>query len=579
MLHSTNTTWAPTFGKILGDLVSLLHLDEEEVGGADADSLTRSDESARKYYKGNAIPWKENLVLNAFAAAMLHSRAAEPLNAWAETITRLAPAYGVPIPTQRDAVNAVMENLRALYETYPCELALLVTAGGENHLTRYALLRMIVPDLAVRVGAMAGMGWLPQPDTWTLDWAKKDGLSPLARELAKLNIGIEDLVEGLSKEKACDSLSRTAIHDRQTRKPCDYRVLALIAGELAKHAKAAPATTERRLRFEYMLWVMGGMLAEAFGWDAVTDLAFVLREIAQVMANTSSPFNPQWSSDASRRWSICMTVLEGTTWQPTRDAFRKMASDIPAWRDDYLAIADGRTVDRLGAWQKWFASLPQSVDGNVAAAVEDVVRWMNLLSAPESMDQQPVSATEPPGLRCLVRASAHEAKSEFAAAAGSYEEAIRSDPDNPGLWTQMALNLSAAGQQDKALGAMERARQLAPESGSIQCEHAGMLIDAGHPREALAVLGCVRDEVLRDSYRFHFQRGRALYQLGQYKDALTDFMRTIERRSSLGEAAAYAAVCAGHFPDTKKTKSLAAQARNLGAAGRIEALQRAERHR
>jgi Flp pilus assembly protein TadD len=115
-----------------------------------------------------------------------------------------------------------------------------------------------------------------------------------------------------------------------------------------------------------------------------------------------------------------------------------------------------------------------------------------------------------------------------AEAMSDLQTALRLNPRKAEIYEDLGNAYGSLGKADSAIIMFDRAVSIDPNAGRTRYNRAIAYLRVGRPREALIDLAKAEEIMPLQAPTFHFPRGNAYLQLGQYQDAVAEFSRAIE---------------------------------------------------
>lgn len=605
-LDSARPTHLATFGELLGEAAALLHLSDPNVGG-----LRYAPELARKgsvsnYFRGVATPKESDGVISSFAGAFLCSQLIPGLREcieWATPETATTPPTGAGGMTATDvAVVLVKNRLHALEQRWNNVVHTLhgqpAAAGIAAAVLAEPYLRMFVPDLALQLAALVGLGVLPRPlEARIIACCRLDGPTVLQQildecdgdkradysrvEVIKL---FRQTAKRTSKGPPATSPKRT---DRDTtidrlltepdHVPEDETLRRLSEVLAPAFAGRTEAQLHLSLRRRYALLAVVKRANELLGADVHTVLAKPLAEFFRLFVD--GPVGP--SRDPYWRRRLAELALAGAAHPTGRRLMKWLAEETKGtYRYDLLAIADAREEIRLAQCTWNLAAFEPAVRramstyGCDRAAAETAAR--HALRELQGENESPrglgsgyvASETDIPAALAtqhLKWALQAEQGLDFQEAARHYTAALTNDPRNPDLLCARARCRFVTDGYGAAVGDLRAALAAAPANSKLNLLLAEMMLHEGQTAGALDHLRRFAANHGSAWPQLPFLTGMAYWKLEQWENALAQFRRVLDLQDDHAEACTYAARCCRKLGLPRDAQRLESRATNLGA--------------
>jgi Flp pilus assembly protein TadD len=210
--------------------------------------------------------------------------------------------------------------------------------------------------------------------------------------------------------------------------------------------------------------------------------------------------NGTWTSGISNGWNKVTKAL--TPESPKEKAPDPTSLKTPAKPGPQLYVAVGRLYEERNEFD------------------EAETRYRQALK----LDPKDVSAL-------LAMARLRDRQNKYEEALQRYKEVAQLHPNDARVDNEWGLCLARHQQINDALPHLRRAVELKPEKILYRNNLAAVLVEIGHPEEALRLLGAVQDEATA-----YYNVGYLLYHRGQQKAAYNYFAKALEIRPSMAEA-------------------------------------------
>ncbi|MCZ6688760.1 MAG: tetratricopeptide repeat protein [Planctomycetota bacterium] len=618
----------PTFGEILGILVSILNLNDRAVGGPAARHL-RKEGTVGKFFRGKPAPIKEPRILESFVKALIHS---EIIPGFRDclSVRRLMEAFGPlglhvhlgKLPRRPDAEALLLRQLelfRNRWDRMAWDLRSQSAGAVPRSIIAEPYLRLLVVDLALRYAALARLGHLRLPDpSGPPGWSQeREPTTPLTELLdrcdptrvipgaektrrmtrASLLAYVQNLLddeEGREEDFGQHSGARKTL-DRllqgSHRIPRESTVRRI--GEILAPGIDGVTVEDitRQLRRYYALRSVAVGLAGAIAWDTVDGLARALviytRRLHDFYGQTRLP---RQQIDAAHR----LTVLLGSTFRANRFALNALqkTEKIRYWQLDIQALRDCREVERLykcvyilSGFRSYCEAIQQK-SGIPRQQAEEETRivFRGLQGIPDDFLQEitKLSGQMSPGIKGSVvvhvhRAMKAELEDDWAIARVEWGCAAELSPEVAEYQFMLARSCFMLHDLAKAMAACRRAVERQPQNESTQIFIAVIHLDAGRPEEAIAHLEKLRQQRGMLSFYHALTFGQAYRKTTDYAASLRYFEKASEMKEDCAEAYAFAGDSAVRVGDMKKASVYEKKARHYGADDLIEELARDRR--
>ena len=540
-------------GRIIGEVVKALDLDLDVL----------SDRTAARFFSGKTISEaKQKKILLGLGQALVELGIVPPIRDFekhgfttAEAIAEAADFASI----RWDALLAMLQSHSAFLE--------------DSGLAIERFLRLIVVDLALRIGAALRLAELKPTETRTPSWAEENAGGMLLRSLAE---EARLTRETLAELAAVSDNSIDNWLDGKTRpNPEHTSTLARLLGERIRGTRAEGLETS--IRREFALAHISDLLTLRIGRESVIELSSAMFRFARlVFEDLKRTDRPPVEGD--RRIELA-ALWFGTAHPSTYTLIFSLFAQEPDehWQRDIFATTD---------WTTAFQEIAAKASGGRAAAglAQDV---SDLMVGEEDANRE----GETPAIHDPADAALRELAIE--SSAEDYLHALMGDlgqlkgkidtglavrrrisrefPLSARAHFELGSFLGKAGKSlnshvlvDEGITECKIAATFMPNWDAPAVEPGIILINCGEFKGALVELEWANDHLQNATPHLLMNKAYALLALSRYAEALSLFESVVRQRPQYALASLYAAHCAFRLRDKRKGSRYAKSALRLG---------------
>jgi tetratricopeptide (TPR) repeat protein/transcriptional regulator with XRE-family HTH domain len=573
----------PTGGRVLGVLVELLRLREEEDGAF----RQLPQRQVSTYLEGDPVDPKKRVSFD--RRQQIHQAVAQVL-----VSSGLIPSWTYGTELVGKPVNSVGEclgHIAAFMDLVHGELRARGPLDAPLVLMVRPLLRLASVEAGVRLGALFFLEGWPKPSSADLTWLSVEGPGAALRKSlvgeGKEEVSVATLAGEISDVlDDDDDLNRSTVTRwiRGETRPSIQHLRAL-AGVVAERWGRPQEDVLRVLRWQWALWDMGRRLAPLAGQDFVEEVAFAVCRyvgaVQQHLMGWSVP--PEQARSLATYWLTLGTEdrrdeLEGAT----RDMLLSVEQD-PRWRMAIqFAYKDWFEVLRpLQVMARYLGGPVKMIPPKHAAEWEEFLRSGRHL-VDDLFLPPPSSNLDVQGINDFERAMFFREHAvlhrNLGRALALSHRAIAINNQEPRGHFSLGATLIKFGRIEEAIPPLRIAHLLDPLWGPAAVDLASCLIQVGQEAEALALLLRLRDAQSRTpagpTAPVLEHIGVAYHRLGKFPEACEALDASLRLRPDHFGVLALACECQIRAGNKRKGLTYARRAERLGFREAIEIYRR-----